>query len=92
MQVEHNSKKKRMRFQLELLRRSLIYGKIYNQEHSLCNPYLYKNEVPPWLAVQMGSVTVYVTTKVTSFSFTVLISSRLFYRNNDFPAKSSNNA
>ena len=20
-----------------------------NQEHSLCNPYLYKNEVPPWL-------------------------------------------
>ena len=39
----------------------------YNQEHSLCNPYLNKNEVPPWFAVQMGSVAESVVAKVRLF-------------------------
>ena len=39
----------------------------YNQEHSLCNPYLNKNEVPPWFAVQMGSVAESVAAKVRLF-------------------------
>ena len=30
----------------------------------LCNPYINKNEVPPWFAVQMGSVAESVTAKV----------------------------
>ena len=40
---------------------------VYNQEHSLCNPYLYKNEVPPWFAVQMGSVAESVAAKLHYF-------------------------
>ena len=40
----------------------------YNQERFLCNPYLYKNEVPLWFAVQVGSVAESVTTKQHHFS------------------------
>ena len=54
----------------EVLSATTAFSLIFVSEYMLdflCNPYLYKNEVPPWFAVQMGSVAESVAAKLHYF-------------------------